>query len=176
MEKPVPMSSDLFHRSVPGNGDGEVRLGDPEGERVAIITDNEQDYSVGLSKAFRETFTALGGQVVVEQSYESDDKDFKAQLTDVKAKNPDAIFLSGYYQEVSLIAPQARELGITVPFLGGDGWDCPVLTQGEAKRRWKDPISATIIPSRTLGAGTEFHQQVQGEVQRGARRDVGSRL
>jgi branched-chain amino acid transport system substrate-binding protein len=102
--------------------------------RVAIITDNKQDYSVGLSKSFRETFTSLGGQVVAEQSYESDDKDFKAQLTDVKAKNPEAIFVSGYYQEVSLLAPQARALGITVPLLGGDGWDSPVLTEGEAKQ------------------------------------------
>lgn len=101
--------------------------------RVAIITDNKQDYSTGLSKSFRETFTALGGQIVAEQSYESDDKDFKAQLTDVKAKNPEAIFCSGYYGEVSLMAPQARALGITVPFLGGDGWDSPVLTEGEAK-------------------------------------------
>ncbi len=102
--------------------------------RVAIITDNKQDYSVGLSKSFRETFTALGGQIVGEQSYETDDKDFKAQLTDIKAKNPEAIFVSGYYAEVSLLAPQARALGIKVPLLGGDGWDSPVLTEGEAKQ------------------------------------------
>jgi branched-chain amino acid transport system substrate-binding protein len=102
--------------------------------RVAIITDNKQDYSVGLSKSFRETFTAMGGQIVAEQSYETDDKDFKAQLTDIKSKNAEAIFVSGYYQEVSLLAPQARALGIKAPLLGGDGWDSPVLTEGEARQ------------------------------------------
>ncbi len=102
--------------------------------RVAILKDNANDYSVGLANNFRQTFAGLGGQVVTEQAYEGGQVDFAAQLTAIKATNPQAIFIPGYYTEVSLIATQARRLGITVPLLGGDGWDSPVLTQGEAKQ------------------------------------------
>ncbi|MBS1912640.1 MAG: ABC transporter substrate-binding protein [Bacteroidetes bacterium] len=100
---------------------------------VAVLKDNANPYSVGLAKAFVEKFKALGGTIVEEQAYEGGQNDFKAQLTAIKGKNPQAIFVPGYYTEVSLIATQARQLGITVPLLGGDGWDSPTLTQGEAK-------------------------------------------
>lgn len=101
-------------------------------KRIAVLVDNANAYSVGLAKNFSDKLTALGGQVVVQQAYEGGQSDFKAQLTAIKAANPEAIFVPGYYTEVSLIATQARELGITVPLLGGDGWDSPVLTQGQA--------------------------------------------
>jgi branched-chain amino acid transport system substrate-binding protein len=96
-------------------------------KNVAVMTDAKQDYSVGLTKFFKEYFKANGGMITGEQSYGSGDKDFKAQLTALKAGNPEAILASGYYGETSLIAKQARELGITVPLLGGDGWDSPSL-------------------------------------------------
>jgi branched-chain amino acid transport system substrate-binding protein len=104
-------------------------------KRVAILRDNANDYSVGLAANFKEKFTSLGGEIVEEQAYEGGQTDFKAQLTAIKAKNPEAIFVPGYYTEVSLIAQQARELGIghEIPLIGGDGWDSPVLTQGAAK-------------------------------------------
>lgn len=97
--------------------------------RVAVLTDVRQDYSVGLSQYYKDYFTKNGGTLVSEQSYSSGDQDFKAQLTSIKAANPEAVFVPGYYNEVGLIARQARELGITVPILGGDGWDSPTLTQ-----------------------------------------------
>jgi branched-chain amino acid transport system substrate-binding protein len=97
--------------------------------RVAVLTDVRQDYSVGLAQFFKEYFTKNGGTVVAAQSYSSGDQDFKAQLTSIKAANPEAIFVPGYYNEVGLIALQAHELGITVPLMGGDGWDSPMLTQ-----------------------------------------------
>jgi branched-chain amino acid transport system substrate-binding protein len=97
--------------------------------RVAVLTDVRQDYSVGLAQSFKEHFTKNGGSVVAEQSYNSGDQDFEAQLTSIKAASPEAIFVPGYYNEVALIALQARELGITVPLMGGDGWDSPMLTQ-----------------------------------------------
>jgi branched-chain amino acid transport system substrate-binding protein len=98
--------------------------------RAAILTDVKQDYSVGLDEAFKHTFSTTGGTIVSEQSYSSGDKDFHAPLTSIKASNPDVIFVPGYYTEVSLIVRQARELGIDVPILGGDGWDSPELTKG----------------------------------------------
>lgn len=98
-------------------------------KKVAILTDSKQDYSVGLTEYFKKHFAGNGGTVASEQSYSSGDKDFKAQLTAIKASAPDAIFASGYYNEVALVAVQARELGITVPLLGGDGWDSPSLIE-----------------------------------------------
>jgi branched-chain amino acid transport system substrate-binding protein len=91
--------------------------------RVAILLDYKQDYSVGLADYFRRTFKELGGEIVADERYTGGDIEFRAQLTTVRAAKPDAIFVPGYYTEVGLIAKQARELGIDVPLLGGDGWD-----------------------------------------------------
>ena len=90
--------------------------------KAAVLRDIKNDYSVGLANYFTEAYQALGGTVVIDQSYSEGDQDFKAQLTAIKAKNPQFIMVPGYYTEVGLIARQARELGITVPLLGGDGW------------------------------------------------------
>ncbi len=98
-------------------------------KKVAILTDVKQDYSVGLSEFFKAHFVGNGGVIVSEQSYSSGDKDFKAQLTAIKASGPDAIVASGYYTEAGLIALQARELQLNVPLLGGDGWDSPSLVE-----------------------------------------------
>jgi branched-chain amino acid transport system substrate-binding protein len=95
--------------------------------KVAIMRDAKSDYSQGLSAFFKETFTKMGGKVVSEETYVSNDIDFKAQLTSIKSVKPDAIFIPGYYTEVGLIARQARGLGIKVPLLGGDGWDSSKL-------------------------------------------------
>ena len=92
---------------------------------AAILRDVKNDYSVGLADYFRERFVELGGKVVADVSYSEGDIDFKAQLTAIKPHRPDVVFVPGYYTEVGLIARQARELGITVPLLGGDGWDSP---------------------------------------------------
>jgi branched-chain amino acid transport system substrate-binding protein len=91
--------------------------------RVAILFDFKQDYSVGLADSFRETFRQLGGEIVADERYTSGDIEFRAQLTTIRAANPDAVFVPGYYTELGLIAKQARELGLAVPLLGGDGWD-----------------------------------------------------
>lgn len=96
-------------------------------KKAAVLTDVKQDYSVGLAQYFKEHFSKNGGTIVNDQSYSSGDKDFKAQLTSIKAANPDVIVASGYYTESGLIALQARELGITAPLVGGDGWDSPSL-------------------------------------------------
>ncbi|MES2707190.1 MAG: ABC transporter substrate-binding protein [Verrucomicrobiota bacterium] len=98
-------------------------------KNMAVLTDVKEDYSVGLSQFFKEYYSKNGGTVAIEQSFSKGDKDFKAQLTAIKAANVDAIFLPGYYTEIGLIAKQARELGITVPMCGGDGWDDASLVQ-----------------------------------------------
>jgi branched-chain amino acid transport system substrate-binding protein len=90
--------------------------------KVAVLTDVKNPYSVGLAKAFKDYFPKNGGTIVSEQSYSQGDVDFKGQLTAIKGTSPEAIFVPGYYDSVGIIARQARELGITVPLLGGDGW------------------------------------------------------
>jgi branched-chain amino acid transport system substrate-binding protein len=97
--------------------------------RVAILTDVAAPYSVGLANYFREPFVSSGGTVVAEKNFSSGDKDFRPQLTAIKAANPEAIFVPSYYTEAGLIAVQARQLGITVPLFGGDGWEAPELIQ-----------------------------------------------
>lgn len=96
-------------------------------KKVAVLRDVKSDYSVGLADFFIAKFKELGGTVIADVSYQAGDVDFKAQLTQLKSKNPEAIFVPGYYTEVGLVALQARELGIKVPLLGGDGWDSPKL-------------------------------------------------
>ncbi len=97
--------------------------------RVAVVTSVSSAYSVGLSKYFMERFTSDGGEVVVEQKYTEGDKDFNAQLTAIKAAGVEGIYVSGYYTEAALICKQARDLGITVPLFGGDGWEAPELVE-----------------------------------------------
>ncbi|MEZ4814615.1 MAG: ABC transporter substrate-binding protein [Bdellovibrionota bacterium] len=103
-------------------------------KKVAILRDVKSDYSMGLSEFFVQSFKAGGGTIIETQSYSSGDIDFKSQLTSIKAKKPDAIFVPGYYTEVGLIVRQAKELKMDIPLLGGDGWDSPKLYEigGEA--------------------------------------------
>lgn len=101
--------------------------------RIAIMTDVKQPYSKGLSESFKRHFIELGGEIVDEQNYESGQTQFTGQLTNIKAKNPDGLFLSGYFNEVGPIARQAREVGLgpEVELYGGDGWDSSeILTSG----------------------------------------------
>jgi branched-chain amino acid transport system substrate-binding protein len=94
---------------------------------AAIMVDRKNDYSTGLEKVINETFTRMGGKIVAVQSYQEGDQDFNAQLTSLKGGNPEVIFVPGYYNDVGLIAKQARDKGITVPLIGGDGWDSTQL-------------------------------------------------
>jgi branched-chain amino acid transport system substrate-binding protein len=98
-------------------------------KRIALLTSVTTPYSVGLSRVFRERLTALGGVIVAEQKYAEGDKDFRAQLTSIKAANPEAIAATGFYTEAALICKQARDLGLTCPIFGGDGWEAPELAE-----------------------------------------------
>jgi len=103
-------------------------------KRVAILKDVKNDYSVGLAQFYDEAYKKLGGEVVATQAYSEGDTDFKAQLTALKAANPEAIVVPGYYTEAALVTKQARELNMTMPIIGGDGWDSNKLLEigGEA--------------------------------------------
>ncbi len=96
---------------------------------AAIYIDNSSDYAKGLGQFFKETFIKNGGQIVAEEAYLAKDTDFKATLTKIKVANADVVFVPGYYQEVGMLIKQAREIGLTMPVLGGDGWDSAKLPE-----------------------------------------------
>ncbi len=99
---------------------------DVKAKKAVIIREVSNDYSVGLAKFFADAFKQLTGDpkaILAELNYNTNDQDFSAQLTQVKSLKPDVIFAPGNYTESALIIKQARELGITAPFLGGDTWE-----------------------------------------------------
>lgn len=105
-----------------------VKMADYAAEKLgyknaAIIFQKGGDYQEGLADNFQKEFEAKGGTIVDSESYSKGDVDYKTQLTTIMGKNPEVVFCPNYYQDVGQILAQARDVGITVPFLGGDGWD-----------------------------------------------------
>jgi branched-chain amino acid transport system substrate-binding protein len=100
-----------------------------QAKKVAVFTDAKSDYSKGLAKFFKDRFIANGGTIVAELDYNGGDKDFKAQITAIKAASPDGVFIPGYYTDVALICVQAKQLGLAVPLFGGDGWESEKLAE-----------------------------------------------
>jgi len=91
--------------------------------RAAVLYDAGADYNAGLAESFRNQFKTNGGQIVADEAYQSGDVDFNAQITRIRAANPDIVYLPNYYNDVSLQAKQLRDQGITCALVGGDGWD-----------------------------------------------------
>jgi branched-chain amino acid transport system substrate-binding protein len=98
-------------------------------KKAATLYDQQQAYSKGLNDYFKKAFIELGGTITTEQAYSGGDQDFGAQLISIRDTQPDVLFMPGYYTDVANIALQVRKLGITVPLLGGDGWDSDKLSK-----------------------------------------------
>ena len=130
---------------------------------VAIFTDSKSDYSVGLTRDFKAPFTMSGGKVAVESKYTGGDRDFRAQLTAIKAANPDAIFIPGYYSEVGLIVKQARELGLNQPLFGGDGWESSKLIEIGGASVEGTYFSTHFSPEETTLAVETFVKKYQAK-------------
>ena len=135
---------------------------------VAIFTDRKNDYSVGLAKFFKERFLERGGKVAAEENYQAGEVEFKPQLANIRSTNPEAIFVPGYYTECALIARQIRELGMTMPILGGDGWDSEVTIKNGGKAVEGTYFSTHYHPEDPRPEVQEFlkkyKQSYQGEV------------
>ncbi len=123
-------------------------------KNVALLLDAASPYSVGLANNFKSTFEGLGGKILIEQKFSSGDKDFKAQLTAIKAASPEAIAAPCYYTEAALIVRQARDLGITVPVFGGDGWEAPELLEIGGKAMEGTYYSTHYSAMAALGYGS----------------------
>jgi branched-chain amino acid transport system substrate-binding protein len=135
--------------------------------KVAVLTDNKSAYSLGLADVFTEKFKGMGGEIAGTESYSKGDTDFRAQLTALKRSKPEAVFVPGYYTDVGIIARQARELGMKVPLLGGDGWDSDKLFElgGSAvEGSYFSNHYAADNPDPVLKAFIEKYQKAYGSV------------
>jgi len=133
--------------------------------QVAVLTDNKSAYSIGLAKVFIEEFEKMGGKVIANESYSKGDTDFRAQLTAIKRLKPEGVFVPGYYTDAGLIARQARELGLKVPLLGGDGWNSDKLFElgGSAlDGSYYSNHYALDNPDPLLKAFAEKYQKIYG--------------
>ncbi|MEK6283520.1 MAG: ABC transporter substrate-binding protein [Acidobacteriota bacterium] len=134
---------------------------------AAIMLDFNSPYSRGLAEFFELSFAKLDGKIVAKQSYSQGDADYRGQLSAIKAAAPDVIYIPGYYGDVVLIARQARQLGLTQPLLGGDGWDAPELWE-----LGRDALNGCYItnhysvdtPSQTIQKFVESYRQRYGNL------------
>jgi branched-chain amino acid transport system substrate-binding protein len=102
-------------------------------KKAFIMYDQGNDYTIGLATAFEAQFTKLGGTIVGKETYTKTDTDFSAILAKIKNAKPEVVLLPDYYNIVNLVTKQAKEKGIKLPFVGGDGWDSPDLDKAAAE-------------------------------------------
>jgi branched-chain amino acid transport system substrate-binding protein len=100
-------------------------------KKAAVLYDNGNDYNKGLAEVFSRKFIEYGGTIVAKEAFtdEANTVDFKAQLTNIKAAAPDFLYCPNYYTADAMIMKQSKEIGLTVPTGGGDGWDSPELVK-----------------------------------------------
>ena len=131
--KPVPyIFRACYNDSFQGQVIANFALKDKSFKTAFILTDQSNPYTVGLSNSFEKQFTANGGKVLGKENYTGTDTDFSAILAKVAAAKPDMVLLPDYYPVVNLMYKQAKEKGITAPFMGGDGWDSSDLDRKAA--------------------------------------------
>lgn len=116
-----------------GSAGAKFAAEDLQVKRVGLLIDMASAYSQQLAEEFSKAFESLGGTIVERAEYTKGEKDFNARLTKIREAKVDAIYIPGYYQDVSIISLQARDLGITVPLIGGDGWDSEDLGKNAGK-------------------------------------------
>ncbi|MBL8966702.1 MAG: ABC transporter substrate-binding protein [Spirochaetaceae bacterium] len=130
----VTQTGDFIYRacyidSFEGNVGAKFAFDDLKAKSAGIIFDVGNDYSKGLAENFKNTFEGFGGKIAANEGHPSGATDFKAQLTKIVQAKPDVLYVPDYYNDVALIAKQARELGYKGPMVGGDGWDSPELVK-----------------------------------------------
>lgn len=124
---------------------------------AAVVEDIAQDYSVGLAKFFMKDFKKMGGKIVVQTFVQTEDEDFSAQISAIKAKNPDMIYMPTYYQAAALFARQARQFGLNQVIMGGDGLESDALLKVGGKAVEGLTFTTHYDPKATSGKiGKEF--------------------
>lgn len=128
-------------------------------QQVAMLSSASSAQSVGLARIFRQRFADDGGQVVLEQKYSDGDKDFRAQLTAIRAAGVEGVFVPGYYAEAALICKQARDLGLTIPLFGIDGWESSELISIGGKAVEGSYFSTHFSAQSTDAAVVSFNER-----------------
>lgn len=107
----------------------EYAYNEREWKTAYVVTDQFIAYTKSLSKYFVEHFDAIGGEILLEDTYTNGDNDFSAQISRLQAlgQKPDVIFISSYGTDVGVIVRALREIGIDSPVIGGDAYDDPAL-------------------------------------------------
>ena len=151
-----------FSDSFQGVMMAEFALNDLSFKNAAILADSTSDYAQGLTKAFTETFEASGGTILGTEAYQAKETDFRAVLTNIKALNPEVLFVPGYYEETGLIVKQARDLGIEAPILGADGYEAPKFSElaGDANDVY---YSSHYSPNDTAERVVKFNQAFEAK-------------
>lgn len=98
-------------------------------KKTAIFGDASNDFSKGIVESYSEQFKKLGGEIVSVDWYTKGDTDFSSILTNLKSKDIDSLYVAGYYNEGGLIVKQAREMGIDVNIISGDGFNSASLLE-----------------------------------------------
>jgi len=133
-----------------------------QGYKTAFVMyDQGNDYVRGLAEAFEGAFTASGGSLVGKESYTATDTDFSAILAKVADAKPDLVYLPDYYNIVNLVMAQAKEKGITMPFMGGDGWDSADLNKAAATggfytNHYSEQDTRPIVAAFVSGYGAKY--------------------
>ena len=137
-------------------------------KKAFVMSDQSNDYVKGLAEAFEATFTQLGGKIVGKENYTGTDTDFSAILAKVKNAKPDIVYLPDYYNVVNLATKQAKEKGITAPFMGGDGWDSSDLDVKAADGGYYTNHYDAVGPApRGAELPQGLRRQVQGRLGQG---------
>ncbi|MDO5725191.1 MAG: ABC transporter substrate-binding protein [Tissierellia bacterium] len=110
---------------------------------AAVMKNTSDDYSTGVAEAFKTQFESIGGEVVADEGYGKDDKDFRVQLTNIAAKNPDVVLIPEYYENDVLISAQAKDTGLESAIIGSDGWDGVLAVVAEGEESTFDNICFT---------------------------------
>jgi len=135
--------------------------------KVAVIQEISNDYAVGLSKFFQDEFKKLTGDpnsIIRVSNYNTGDQDFTAQLTNIQSTKPDVIFAPGNFTESALLIKQARQLGITTQFLGGDSWETPDFLSVGGKAVEGTILSTHFAPEKAITAeSTKFIEAYKKE-------------
>jgi branched-chain amino acid transport system substrate-binding protein len=120
-------------------------------KKAAIIQEVSNDYAIGLAKYFTDSFVDLTGDtnaIVEVANYQTGDQDFSSQLLNINSKNPDVIFAPGNFTESALVIQQAKQLGITIPIIGGDTWETPEFID-IGKEAVEGAVLSTFFTSET---------------------------
>ena len=123
---------------------------------VASFMDLKNEYSMNLGRIFNDKFANLGGKIITTEFYSEGDSNFSLQLRKIQNSKPQAVFLPGYFSEVSQIAVQARKIGLKVPFIGTDGWDSPRLLESAGKALDGSYFSNHFSPEVDLPSAKKF--------------------